>query len=592
MSSDTGHRILHARGHLVAGLALCALIAAARAGAAETAACPSPEVVRAAANAAREAVVVDGPDAAARIEAASSLVAVLPDAAPDRLAIELHLLRTRMLAFERAKSPGPVDAAAPSEASAAAREPTLEPAFARLAEAARRRGEPGIRAFALVYGAELARARGDHGRADVLLDEARLVPESDATWEAQVAAEVLRARDRSEDEAIRSLSRARRILARVRPRLEQTDFLARARLVHERLAGLLLARSGRVPASATATEADAVERDLREALGILEELKLAELRAYFGDACLADLATTTPERMPGTVLLYPVVLEDRVELIVGASGRLARRVAPITPEALALEIARLRGGLQDPTSPRHRAAAARLHAALIAPIAGVREALGAGREAGEAETLVVVPSGGLRSIPFAALLDEQTGRYLIEDVAVVTLPSLQLLPAATLDGRRTRLLAAGLTEAVEDFSPLPFAARELDAAASRFPSMRRVDAAFTKSAFAAALESEPFDVVHVASHGRFDARASESFVLAHDGRIGFAELGEWIGQTRPRTGRPLELLVLSACETALGDERAALGLAGVAVQAGARSAVASLWKVHDEATMELFATQG
>jgi CHAT domain-containing protein len=104
----------------------------------------------------------------------------------------------------------------------------------------------------------------------------------------------------------------------------------------------------------------------------------------------------------------------------------------------------------------------------------------------------------------------------------------------------------------------------------------------------------PVSIVHVASHGEFRGDAAESFVLAWDGPIPMERLAEVVGRTRYRAERPLELLVLSACETAAGDERASLGLAGVAVQAGARSALGSLWRVSDEATallIEEFYTQ-
>src|SRR6185295_14696786 len=76
------------------------------------------------------------------------------------------------------------------------------------------------------------------------------------------------------------------------------------------------------------------------------------------------------------------------------------------------------------------------------------------------------------------------------------------------------------------------------------------------------------------------------FLLAYDGRIGLNDLERLIRPGKYR-GRPVELLVLSACQTAAGDDRAALGLAGVAVKAGARSALATLWFVNDQSTSTL-----
>jgi CHAT domain-containing protein len=113
-----------------------------------------------------------------------------------------------------------------------------------------------------------------------------------------------------------------------------------------------------------------------------------------------------------------------------------------------------------------------------------------------------------------------------------------------------------------------------------------VDQAFTQSRFAGELKSTPYNIVHVASHGQFSADPKQIFVLAYDGKLDMDALEADIkyGQRRQNA---LELLVLSACETATGDDRAALGLAGIALKAGARSAVASLWYVNDIAAGKL-----
>jgi CHAT domain-containing protein len=93
-------------------------------------------------------------------------------------------------------------------------------------------------------------------------------------------------------------------------------------------------------------------------------------------------------------------------------------------------------------------------------------------------------------------------------------------------------------------------------------------------------------MVHIAAHGRFAPQADASFLLTPQGKLTLPQLGQILGRLRFRA-QPIELLTLSACETAQGDERAALGLAGVAIQAGARSAVATLWRVADEAAARL-----
>ena len=99
-------------------------------------------------------------------------------------------------------------------------------------------------------------------------------------------------------------------------------------------------------------------------------------------------------------------------------------------------------------------------------------------------------------------------------------------------------------------------------------------------------EKTQFQLVHFATHGQFDREASRSFIVTHDGKLTLDQLEALLrpGQFR---GRPVELLTLSACQTAAGDDRAALGLAGVAVKAGARSVLATLWFVHDQSTAML-----
>ncbi len=115
-----------------------------------------------------------------------------------------------------------------------------------------------------------------------------------------------------------------------------------------------------------------------------------------------------------------------------------------------------------------------------------------------------------------------------------------------------------------------------------------MDSGFRVASFGNALEHSNAAIVHVASHGVFGGSYGESFLLASDGRISIDRLE---AQIRARRGgdEPIDLLTLSACQTAVGDQRAALGLAGVALKAGARSALASLWSVSDDATATLMA---
>ena len=146
---------------------------------------------------------------------------------------------------------------------------------------------------------------------------------------------------------------------------------------------------------------------------------------------------------------------------------------------------------------------------------------------------------------------------------------------------------AGLSEGVQGFSPLPSVPGELSAVADIMPGRLLLDEAFVLDEVREALDQQPA-VVHLASHAMFGNTQENSFVLTWDGRLTMNRLSEYVLTTRFRE-QPLELLVLSACETAVGDSRSALGLAGIAVRAGARSALGSLWTISDAATAELMA---
>jgi CHAT domain-containing protein len=144
----------------------------------------------------------------------------------------------------------------------------------------------------------------------------------------------------------------------------------------------------------------------------------------------------------------------------------------------------------------------------------------------------------------------------------------------------------GLSEAVQDFPPLNFVPGELKNLEGLYPGEKLLNAGFTLQELRRKLTDEQYSIIHIASHGQFDRDVRKTFVLTYDTKLTLNELEALIRPSQYR-GRPVELLVLSACQTAAGDDRAALGLAGVAVKAGARSALATLWFVNDQSTSTL-----
>lgn len=324
---------------------------------------------------------------------------------------------------------------------------------------------------------------------------------------------------------------------------------------------------------------DAAGQDLlREVRDLLETQRSAELEDHFGDACLTDDDGTSIDAIRGALVLYPILLDDRVALLTGFEGRFTYYRAPITSAAVLDHTRDLRQLLEKRTTRQYLRPAQHLYDALIRPIEGLIQAEGV-------DTLVIVPDGLLRTIPFAALHDRQSQRFLVDLTPLALVPSLRLTRPAPIAQEQLSILAAGLEDATHGFERLDYTRQEIDQLRERFPSTRVLFGDdFEISALESEIRTRPYSIVHVATHGRVEADGAKSFLLTHDGTLGLERMSELISTTRFRRDRPLELLTLSACETAAGDQAAALGLAGVALRAGARSALATLWPVNDEAT--------
>ncbi|MDH3602447.1 MAG: CHAT domain-containing protein, partial [Candidatus Tectomicrobia bacterium] len=189
-----------------------------------------------------------------------------------------------------------------------------------------------------------------------------------------------------------------------------------------------------------------------------------------------------------------------------------------------------------------------------------------------------------RLLPLAALHDSE--RFLIERYAIAVTPSLMLTEPQAVTGVDRRVLAAGLSEAVAGFPALPHVTEELRLLEQLYGATVLLNEAFDPERLQQSMQQGNFGILHIAAHGHFASQSAASFLMTSQGKLTFKELARMVGRLRFRQ-QPLELLTLSACETAQGDDRAALGLAGVAIQSGARSALATLWKVNDAATAML-----
>jgi CHAT domain-containing protein len=319
---------------------------------------------------------------------------------------------------------------------------------------------------------------------------------------------------------------------------------------------------------------------LREARDVVEQLKNVELESYLCDECVnAQRANSRAVEAidKETAVIYLIPLPTRTEILVGLTSGLKRFTVEVGAKALTAEARQFRSNLETRTSYAYLEQAQQLYNWLIRPIKPLLQENGI-------TTLVFVPDGAIRTVPFATLHDGE--KFLIQEMAVAVVPGLSMVEPKPLAATKVRMLLNGLSQPVQGFSRLDFVGGELQNIESTYPSEKLFDESFTLASLKNKLGNEQFSVVHIASHGQFDRDVRKTFVLTHDDKLTLNELEALIRPSQYR-GRPVELLVLSACQTAAGDDRAALGLAGVAIKAGARSALATLWFVNDQSTSEL-----
>ena len=321
---------------------------------------------------------------------------------------------------------------------------------------------------------------------------------------------------------------------------------------------------------------------LHQIIDVLEAAKLAEIENYFGSACaLPPQQNLNLTEVSGdSAIIYPILFKDRVELIVQLPTEIKQFTSSISADELRVIVNQFRQKIERyDADHRYVASAQLLYKWLIKP--AEEELIKSG-----INTLVFVPDGPLRSIPMSALHDGE--QFLIEKFAIATTPGITITDPKPFRRRDVRVLANGLSTAVQGYSALPSVKQELKNIQAVFNTRVYQDNHYQLESIEDELTKGDYSIVHFATHGEFNSDPKKSFLLTHDSKLTMGKLENTIGLRRFQS-EPIDLLVLSACQTAVGDEKAALGLAGVAIKAGARSALATLWFINDQATSQLVA---
>lgn len=448
-------------------------------------------------------------------------------------------------------------------------------------------------------------------------------------WEWQLG-RIERGRDRENalqhyEAAFQAVQTVRSDIIYVGPDI-QFDFRDRIEPLYREYISLLL------PKSDITWQDDPTQ--LLQAKLVIDDLRVAELESFLACGLIApddNVARASIQQIANTdqttAVMYPIIVpdgpgRDRLEVLLQLPNQAIRRypsrsvLADSTgriDSAIEQKLDRLRQILERPAyilSTQDRLLAEEIYDWLIRPAEeqGLLEPV---------ETLVFVLDGAFRNVPMAALYDKQTNQFLIEKYAIaVTFGDLEI-PQASPE-KELSVLAAGLslpsvlpentnsTNVSESdtarniaFTPLPHVEEELESIIEIVDDTESLlNLAFKKKNFQTRMSSSTHNVVHLATHGVFGFTRDETFLLVaapdaavqEEGqsrqriKVGKIDLNDFDSLLKTRNQTPLELLVLSACETATGDSRELLGIAGLAVQSGARSTLATLWRINDLST--------
>jgi CHAT domain-containing protein/Tfp pilus assembly protein PilF len=372
---------------------------------------------------------------------------------------------------------------------------------------------------------------------------------------------------------------------------------------------------------------------LREARVTMEKIKVSELRDYMQSPCLAAFDRKIESLAATTAVIYPIILSERLEILVDIQGKMFRASTKVSKAVLNKTTQSLASRLRD--GMPFKELSHQVHQWLVAPVEHFLKE-------NSVELVVFVPDGVLAILPIASLWDGK--EFLIKKYAVATVPGLTLFDPSAHKTKEIRTLLAGMSEPgpvvsalpprvmaslqetmassetnrgvrgmvlqdiksqnnsssgqgsknqkkyssedIKKLLALPGVAMEIEQLADNTRGETLMDKTFTLNKFENELENSSFQVIHIATHGFFGGTPEENFIMTYDKVLNMNSL-EALLLPKKFDNNPVELIVFSACQTAEGDERSPMGLSGVALKSGARSAMGSLWPVSDLATQKL-----
>ena len=315
------------------------------------------------------------------------------------------------------------------------------------------------------------------------------------------------------------------------------------------------------------------EQYLIHAMTALENLKQAEFENFYKDECiLNDEAKMITRTVSGTALIYPVVLENKLVLITTLSDKIIFKELDVKSEKINYHAKKFKESVLN-MNEGDLYYANKFYDWFIRPI---KKEL----TLQQVERLIISPGLSLGLIPFSALHDGK--KFLIEQYELITVPAITLSKQASLKSDKNRVLLCGLSQG------LPGVKDEIKKISEIMGDNCSIlmDSQFTYANIKKELKLKKYNIIHFTTHAWFGNSLSDTFIKAYDMNISMDHL-EQLVKVRKYDRQKLDLIVLNGCQTAMGNERAWLGLAGAALKAGAKNAVATLWRIEDKSSSQI-----
>ncbi|MGL6344395.1 MAG: CHAT domain-containing protein, partial [Waterburya sp.] len=309
-------------------------------------------------------------------------------------------------------------------------------------------------------------------------------------------------------------------------------------------------------------------------------LLLSELKNFFNDDCFKLETYSEADRLDylqqtNTAVVNTIILDNKTYLIWQfPDGTFKKFTLNISQNQLAKIVTQWRFNLENKENDNYLASSQQLYQLFFpSEIKSYLKTL-------RLKNLVFINDGILRNVPMVALHDGQ--KFLIEDYAITNSLSLNIRTKQP-NSKIEKALAFGLTAGVNQFPPLPYVKQEVEKLGKLVDEKQFLNNQFSYQTFKKQVESNKFSIVHIATHGRFGGTTENTYLQAYQSQISLQELEDILNIHKTNfPNDPIQLLVLSACNTAASNPRATLGMSGVAVRTGVNNVLGSLWSVNDQ----------